>query len=85
MPRPITTQAARYAGALGASERPARPAASSAELALRTGRPPWRSIARPTRGEIVPAARSPSETPPTTRESGQPVSAAIGFASTASR
>jgi hypothetical protein len=65
--------------------RSACPAAIKTELAASTGRPPVRSMARPTAGETRPPARSPSESPPITNDSGQPVSAAIGFASTAGR
>ncbi len=64
---------------------PTNPAANSSELSTRTGRPPRRSIARPTRGDTSPPTRRPTETPPTTPPSGQPVSATIGPASTAGK
>ena len=42
-------------------------------------------MARPTLGETSAATTSPSESPPMTEASGQPVSAAIGAATTAGR
>ena len=60
----------------------ARPAANNSALAASTGRPPRAPMMRPTCGEISPATSSPSDTPPTMKLSGQPVSAAIGAAST---
>jgi hypothetical protein len=42
-------------------------------------------MARPTKGDTAPEARSPTESPATTVESGQPVAAAMGFARTAGR
>jgi hypothetical protein len=85
MPSPITVHAARNTERCVATARRRRPVPSSAELAARTGRPPRAWIARPTPGETRLAARSPSERPPTTKGSGQPVSAAMGFARTAGR
>jgi hypothetical protein len=70
---------------LGASPTTTSPSACSSELAASTGLPPWRSIRRPTRGEISPATSNPIEVPPTTKPSDQPVSATIGPASTAGK
>jgi hypothetical protein len=75
----------RYIGRIGASPMIAKPNANSTELAARTGRPPRLSISRPTRGDTSPATRRPSDTPPTTQPSVQPVSATIGSASTAGK
>ena len=63
----------------------ARPAANRTELAASTGRPPWRSMIRPTRGEIRPATSRPIDVPPTTQPSDQPVSWTIGVPSTAGK
>jgi hypothetical protein len=59
-----------------------RPLANRSALAASTGRPPCAPMRRPTCGEISPAISRPSDTPPTMKLSGQPVSAAIGAAST---
>ncbi len=85
MPSPITAHAATNSGRFGAAASAARPSASSTALAASTGRPPYRSIRWPMRGEAMPAATSPSETPPTTHGSGQPCRAATAGASTAGR
>ena len=42
-------------------------------------------MARPTRGDTTPEAKKPSDKPPTIHVGDQPVSRAIGTASTASR
>ena len=85
MAAPTTIQPSRYTGRIGATPMIASPAANSIELAARTGRPPRRSISRPTRGEISPATSRPIDAPPTTQPSVQPVSATIGSASTAGK
>ena len=63
----------------------ARPSASRIALADKTGRPPRRPINRPTKGETKPASTKPSERPPIIQVEVHPVSAAIGFASTAGK
>jgi hypothetical protein len=85
MPRPITSQAARKTGRLWARPSRASPAASSSELAVKHRPPAVAGDGAPDPGEIIPAARSPSERPPTTAVSDQPVSWAIGPANTPSR
>jgi len=85
MPAPSTTQAARYTGSVGARPMPASPAAYSSELAASTGRPPLRSMMKPTLGAMSPATSRPMDTPPTTQPSDQPVSETIGSASTAGK
>ena len=61
-------QIGRQAGRQG--EARISPVANSAALAARTGRPPWRSIRRPTRGEARPAVSRPRDSPPTIQRQG---------------
>jgi hypothetical protein len=75
MPNPMTTRAATKTGNGGARPSPSRPTASRMALAASTGRPPCRSMTCPTRGETRPETSRPMDRAPTTRASGQPVSA----------
>ncbi len=77
-PRPCRCRARarrRYTGRLCASARPINPRPRKTALIASTRRPPSRWIPSPTRGETMPATRRPSDRPPTTHASGQPVSA----------
>ena len=85
MPTPMMSQQATNAGRDGETASPICPTPIMTALKASTRRPPSRSMARPTRGETKAATRSPSERPPTTQDSGQPVSAATGSARTAGR
>ena len=58
------------------------PADRSSALPASTGLPPRPSISRPIFGETNPDTRKPKDGPPTIQDSGQPISALIGFAST---
>ena len=59
--------------------------ARKGELAVSTGRPPRASMIRPIRGDTTPPASKPTDNPATITDNGHPVSASIGFASTARR
>ena len=85
MPIPSTIQASRKRPSPRATASSSNPKASAAELAASTGRPPWRSTSAPTEGDTNPETSVPTESPPTTHASGQPVSRAIGSARTAGR
>ena len=85
MPRPIASQATTNTARFGAAAWISRPIASRTALAASTGRPPNRSMSRPTRGDASPDVSSPSESAPMIQAGGQPVAPAIGPASTASR
>ncbi len=69
----------------GASASRQSPMASSIVLAMSTGRPPRPPMARPIHGDTSPATSSPSDRPPITQVSGQPVSWTIGLARTAGK
>ena len=85
MATPITSQPRMNTTRFGAAASVSRPAASSAALPISTGRPPYCSIRSPTLGDTRPDTSRPSDNPPITQDSGQPVASAIGFASTAGR
>jgi hypothetical protein len=85
MPTPMTIQPTTNTGSDGASPSVRRPPARSSALPESTGRPPWRSIRWPTRGDTSPEISRPIDRAPTTQPAGQPVSATIGPARTAVR
>ena len=85
MPTPMTNHAAMNTATLGAAAWISRPMASNTALAASTGRPPNRSMRRPTAGETRPEISSPSDSAAMTQVCDQPVARTMGSASTASR
>jgi hypothetical protein len=83
--RPITAQAANSATGPGASASITRPSAKMPLQPSSTGRPPWRSIARPDSGPTSADTTIASETARYTVAGARPRSVAIGRASTAGR
>ena len=85
MARPISAQPRKSAGVLSAQPRAARPAAKTRLLAISTGRPPKRSIARPAAGPTAAATINATEKAANTVETPMPSVRAIGAASMAGR
>jgi hypothetical protein len=85
MAAPMITQASKNTGSDGAAAISNRPAARIGPWAPSTRRPPRRAISRPQSGDSRLATSRPIEAAPSTHWCDQPVSAAIGSASTPSR
>jgi hypothetical protein len=63
MPPPMKIHAARYQTKFCAAPSSTKPLAIRTAPNARTNRPPCSPIARPSRGEIMPATSSPTDTP----------------------
>lgn len=81
----MSAQARNSAAVLSAQPSAARPAANTKLLAISTGLPPKRSIARPAEGPSAAETISATEKAAKTVDGAMPRSRAIGTASMAGR